>query len=164
LNPLSASKSEEGIFNMRLSLLVLLSFVVLTAQKCDDSANHVVEINLTQTESYCGGAAPPDELIKHLNTPKPFIGKRAYVFNDLKACVDSFYPTHDTMFKTALKQGDYTVHLVPELLKTNGMLSEDERCLMEFKQRVVSMFEISGDTSLTVNIYFGCNPCLEPPP
>lgn len=158
------NKSEEETYNMRYTILIVIGFVLLSAEKCDNSHTAVVNLKWTSTESYCGGAAPPDDMIKDMLTPKPFMGRRIYVLNADKVCVDSLYPQSDTSLRTALKIGAYTAHLVPQVLDLSTIESEDAKCDAAFIQRIVSMFEIDRDTNLTANIHFGCNPCLPPAP
>lgn len=148
---------------MRLILIVCVCFCVLSAQKCNDKPTHRVNIVLTKTESYCGGAEPPEELLTELNTPKPYNSGKVYILDDLKACVDSITPTNvETL--VPLKTGHYTAHLVAKLKDLESITSEDEQCITAFKQRILAMFEIKGDMALQVNLHFGCNPCYPPPP
>lgn len=148
---------------MRNFLLAFLCFGLLSAEKCNNSPNHKVVVNLTKTEAYCGGAEPPEELLVELNTPTTYTGGSVYIFNDLKDCVDSI-TSSDSIHLLALKQGHYTAHLVAKLVELESITSEDDQCAAAFAQRILSMFEIKGDTSMSVNLHFGCNPCQPPPP
>jgi hypothetical protein len=40
---------------------------------------HTVEIKFTETSSYCGGAAPPQELLDQLATPQPISGIEYFI-------------------------------------------------------------------------------------
>lgn len=138
-------------------------FLLLSAEKCHQNESNRVEIQLTQTESYCGGAEPPEELLTELKTPRTYNGKPVYVLDDFKRCVDSLVD-YTGNHLTSLPNGHYTVHLVPALADLTSITNEDEQCLVAFKQRILSIFQITGDTSIKVNLHFGCNPCYPPPP
>ena len=148
---------------MREYVVAALFFCVLSAEKCQQAPKFAVGITLTQTESYCGGAMPPPELLEDLNTPKPYAGKQVFLFNDALICLDSIEAS-DTSFKTALSAGHYTLRLVPQLVEIEMLSTEKERCEAAHEQRILSMFEISSDTSLTANLHFACDPCMPPPP
>ena len=74
---------------MRNTLIAVLLFLGLSAEKCNQIPGYSVNLSLTQTEAYCGGAMPPPELIKDLATPKPYSGPKVYVFGDDLVCIDS---------------------------------------------------------------------------
>lgn len=72
-----------------------------------------VEITITQTEQYCGGAAPPKEMLDELNRPKPYVNKTLYIrkdTNDLDAAI-LYKLTTDTKGKALvkLKPGRYSI-------------------------------------------------------
>ncbi|MFT5512129.1 MAG: hypothetical protein ACI8SE_000524 [Bacteroidia bacterium] len=106
---------------------------------------------------------PPEDLLQQLNTPMPVLNTKVFVLDNASQCVDSFYSVRTTTFRTALKSGMYTIHLVPKTLDLESVTDEDKRCAQAYVQRSLSTFEIQSDTSLTANLHLGCNPCLPPP-
>jgi hypothetical protein len=148
---------------MRILLIAATGFILFSAEKCADSNNKSVTLTLTRTESYCGGMEPPEDLIQELNTPKPVLNKKVFVLDDSRQCVDSFYSLYTTKFRTALKSGRYTIHLIPNAQDLDSIMDDEKRCAQAYVQRSLSTFDIQGDTSLTANLHFGCNPCLPPP-
>ncbi|MCO4818780.1 MAG: hypothetical protein KC517_04085 [Bacteroidetes bacterium] len=148
---------------MRNTVIAILLFFGLSAEKCNQPPQHLVALTLTQTEAYCGGAMPPPELIKDLATPKPYTGAKVYVYGDGLICLDSISAT-DTNYENRLNTGHYTIRLVSKLEDLETIQGEEQRCLTAFNQRILSMFDVLGDTTLIANLYFGCNPCLPPPP
>lgn len=142
----------------------LLIFGLFTAETCKESQVSTVKIKFTRTETYCGGAAPPDFLIERLRTPKPYESGMLYIWNDNEVCVDSFLPQKDSALVMTATAGKYNVHLVP---KSSAIVETEERkkCLAEWQQRSLTTFVVGGtDTTMTVNIHFDCNPCYPPPP
>ncbi len=148
---------------MRNTLIAVLLFLGLSAEKCNQIPGYSVNLSLTQTEAYCGGAMPPPELIKDLATPKPYSGPKVYVFGDDLVCIDST-TADETNIEALLPSGHYTIRLVPQLEDLEAIQGEEQRCLSAYKQRILSMFDVAGDTTLVANLHFGCNPCLPPPP
>lgn len=50
-----------------------------TPDVADYTRKHSVELRLTKTGSYCGGAAPPQAMLDELATPKPLSGVQFYI-------------------------------------------------------------------------------------
>jgi hypothetical protein len=149
---------------MRFYALIILCFTLFSAQKCSDAEKVDVDIQLTSTQSYCGGAEPPEDLLVEYKTPKPFNGQTVYLFNSDEVSVGNIDAKTDSNYQMRLKPGSYTVHLVPKLIDFSLIESEDERCYAAYKQRIISSFKIAADTSMVVNLHFGCDPCSPPPP
>lgn len=60
---------------MKKTILIIAGSILLSATP----KKYSVVIELTHTSSYCGGAAPSDELINELNTPVPYANKKLYL-------------------------------------------------------------------------------------
>ncbi|MEI7522751.1 MAG: hypothetical protein WCJ95_00400 [Mariniphaga sp.] len=136
-----------------------------------------VEIMVTGTTSYCGGAKPPPELLKKLETPKPLQGKRLYLkkgqintFNTmvyLEICTDSL-----GKISIRIPEGKYFV--VDEYKKDpwfytkllNDYPETDKNCLKTWYEQSDFSFEVKTDTirNLTWNIHKNCSweaiPCV----
>jgi hypothetical protein len=50
-----------------------------TEEVANYTPRHEVQLQLTKTGSYCGGAAPPQALLDELATPKPLSGVQFYI-------------------------------------------------------------------------------------
>ena len=64
------------------------------------------------SESYCGGAPPPEEMVQELEKKKPLVGYKLYIragrTNDIKApIIDSFSTNEDGEFEFNLLPGEY---------------------------------------------------------
>ncbi|MGB0849938.1 MAG: hypothetical protein ACPGTP_01720, partial [Bacteroidia bacterium] len=57
--------------NILIAILLPLTMVACKSKM----KNKSVTLNVQSTEDYCGGAYPPDDLIKDLRTPKAYAGK-----------------------------------------------------------------------------------------
>jgi len=72
--------------------------------------------NVTQTNSYCGGAAPPDFLLEELATPRPFPDKKFHVISGEANTADrkiilSFTSDSAGKFSLQLDPGTYSIIL-----------------------------------------------------
>lgn len=149
---------------MRAFVVAILIGLVFCANKCERLPQYAVTLQLTKTESYCGGAAPPEFLLKELRTPKPYDGNTLYVFDVEDKCIDSISKSAtDSIFKFPMVAGTYKLRYV-NVLSDEKYTTDREDCLSQWKQRVMAEFEVRSDTSLTVNVHFDCNPCYPPPP
>ncbi|MBO6516930.1 MAG: hypothetical protein JJ975_10305 [Bacteroidia bacterium] len=151
---------------MRSLIIAAVLFGVLSAEKCDtDVSVYSVKLRLTETSTYCGGAAPPDDLIRELRTPKPFRGNQPlYLLDSNEVCIDSIHPSgQDSTYQLNLPAGNWTIRYKQKIAENHGK-TERERCLHDWKHRKLAEFQILQDTAITVNIHKDCNPCYPPPP
>ncbi|MCB9263021.1 MAG: hypothetical protein H6607_11660 [Flavobacteriales bacterium] len=148
---------------MKISLAAILLFLLFSSEKCKNKDLVSVQLKITETETYCGGAAPPDELIQDLQTPKPLSSRKLYLFKD-DILVDSILGDNsDTTYQIQLISGNYNLRQSNSLI--NGIAkNEVQKCMNEWLSRKMQSFEIKGDTSLTIHVHFDCNPCYPPPP
>lgn len=89
-----------------LKLSTLLFFflpVSLLAQKVR------VEISVTCTRPYCGGARPTEEMEKDAATPKPY-GGAAFIWRSESGKVDSARTDADGKLHLKLKKGKYKIY------------------------------------------------------
>ena len=83
---------------------------------------YTVTGKVTQTYSYCGGAAPPKDLLDEMATPVAFPGKRFYIRpgvtnNSNVKIVKSFTTAEDGSFSIQLAPGIYAVIVEEQLNK-----------------------------------------------
>ncbi|MFT4521684.1 MAG: hypothetical protein ACI8ZN_000621 [Bacteroidia bacterium] len=157
--------------------LIIISIAVLTmANKCVKEPNHNVSIQFTTTQSYCGGAAPPEYILQELATPKPYKTGVLYFFREGRSEADTAIQLDgkdNARVQLRLSPGTYILRLKDSISPWNGANNESEiksfdserpKCLHEYNQRVLAQFTISQDSNFTQNIHFDCNPCYEPAP
>jgi hypothetical protein len=97
-----------------------------------------------QTSSYCGGAAPTEEMMRQNEIPKPFVGKRFYLKkgkeNDAKQqAVLTFTTDEKGEFEFNVAPGIYCFLLEPQMknlsvkeYNVKGFLTADAACLTKW--------------------------------
>lgn len=71
------NKSQHAFKSMLIFFLLMLPLITFAKKK--SSAYQWVTIQVTQTSSYCGGAAPSEEILQELKKPSPFPRKMIYL-------------------------------------------------------------------------------------
>jgi hypothetical protein len=115
--------------NKIIHLLILLT-VILTTSHCKSkqkntktntitesnemSKKHVISINLTTTQSYCGGAAPTDEMVLEMQTPKKLANTTIYIREGLlndwnNPIVAQGISDENGVVKVELTDGSYSI-------------------------------------------------------
>jgi len=153
--------------NIKIITAILLSSTAFLACKSKKSATlemSNIRFVLTETSDYCGGAAPPEELLKVLETPRP-LRTRTVIFetkNDgviYNPVIEFTSP--DTVL--SLPIGEYKVY--PDPGEHPDWPKQYEACMQEYYSTPIATFEIlKGETQKAFNIHFTCNPCGEPAP
>ncbi len=157
---------------------------ILSSQGTKGSSQKELVYNIsgkiTQTHSYCGGAAPSEEMLKEYSNPKPYKGKTLYVrpgsTNNVKQPVLlKFVADSAGKFSFQLKPGTYAIiqaEQVKELnvknLPVGNAVQADQECLKAWWKKpyyllVVKDKKISG---LNFNFHHPCFitsdvPCLQ---
>lgn len=145
----------------------------------DTAKKYQVAGVLTQTSSYCGGAAPPEQVLKKLATPSPFPAKKFYVrsgkVNSTKAkTVAHFVTDENGMFSLQLPPGTYSI-IVEEQLEPldikkleTPQFKADEKCLQQWWIKPFYLLVVKDHdiTTLSFNIHHTCftehdMPCLQ---
>ena len=177
---------NNSIRNLIFILVYLFFAFNLQAQK-KKPILMTVELSITKTIQYCGGAAPPNDLIEEMRTPKPFENKVIYVrknSNDIatpilytittdangKAKLN--LPTGKYSFVDGSKKDRilYDSLLLKHREATDNAGPIDPKCLMDYMMQ--SDFEIlipklkkKATKKLNYNYFIGCNwsgvPCAE---
>lgn len=169
--------------------LILFMFVAKYAhsQKRTIGNLNLVEIYITSTSQYCGGAQPPPELLDRLSKPKPYENKVLYVrkdTNDLKSKIMYTLTTgKNGRVSIKLPPGKYCfvdaskkdIQLYESLLTkhkepTHQAGPIDPKCLMTFMsesdfQVVVPRTRKKKRINVEYNYFHSCNwagvPCAE---
>jgi hypothetical protein len=147
----------------RNSIIVFLMFCVLSAESCKEQKTVHVELHLTETSSYCGGAAPSREMEEAHRTPKP-IRRNLYLYTMDSLLIDTLVPTGNTLLlKGEFPTGNYHIRAVSSL-ESRVFKTDIEKCAHEWSKRVLADFRLTSDSVVNLNIHFPCNPCYPPAP
>jgi hypothetical protein len=158
-------------------LIALLATSTLFACKSAKKGNSV-KFEIAVTSDYCGGAAPSDELIKELKTPKPYTGV-LYIHNDTQREDDGIKLKFNkgTATVTGLNPGQYfgfmdkkidfksdpTVVAVRPKKRSDTII--DTNCLEEHNTTPNYTFSLEESTTQKSDtIHKRCNPCIPPAP
>jgi hypothetical protein len=120
---------------------------------------------VTQTFSYCGGAAPPKQILDKLKTPVAYPGKKFYVrsgkVNNIEAkIVGSFTTDSIGRFSVSLQSGAYSIIQEEQLNKIRASDYDkqnqevDEQCLMEWWAKPYYILEIRDNNISGLNFNF----------
>ncbi|MFI5151582.1 MAG: hypothetical protein ACHQRM_17795 [Bacteroidia bacterium] len=145
-----------------------------TAIKAEPVKEFQVSGLITQTQSYCGGARPPEDLLKRLQSPHPLSGKKIYFRKGTKNTLD-MQGLKDAVsdstghFKVMLTSGSYCIieedqvkALDVESFKKKYLtpyLVADEVCLKQWWDKCYSSFELGAADKSDVNLNFHM-PCF----
>lgn len=156
---------------MKFYLLMLLALANISF--CKNS--YLVEGTITFTGDYCGGAAPPENLIEALRTPTPLANKtiyyRAGTSNNFALPVDSFTTDANGDFKLHLTKKSYIFFDASKLEKLQIPQNDlsytyDTLCLKEayFKGDFIITRGKTALQKFTYNYHQYCSynkPCAE---
>jgi hypothetical protein len=168
------TKTLSNIFIIAIGLILVQSCKtkqVETVQAVTEQVKTSVAVNFTflQTAQYCGGAAPPEELIKRLETPSPLHKQRLYFKLVGQEEAQWFKHQFDHHKKTIqLESGSYEVYLtspgtVDDYVSKLGL--SDKKCAVKWYSRKLAEFTVDAkSTDKTIILHFDCNPCLTPRP
>jgi hypothetical protein len=171
--------SHSSIF---LSFLVL-PFLLIQHQSCspktssekktETSKTYLVSGTITQTQSYCGGARPPEDLLKKMQSPRPYPGKKIYFRKGQNNSLDMIslkeaISDSTGHFQVNLASGTYCIveeDQVKELDMAgfkkkylNQYLVADESCLKQWWSKCFMTVEVGATdkTDLNINFHFPC--------
>ncbi|MGZ4049516.1 MAG: carboxypeptidase-like regulatory domain-containing protein, partial [Bacteroidia bacterium] len=134
---------------------------------------------VTQTRSYCGGAAPSEEMLKDASTPQIYAQKKFYIrkgsLNTTKKGIELSFTSDDNgAFSFQLAPGTYSI-IVEEQVNainvkkyTTSNLSVDKKCLNDWWKKPYYLLVVTDKniTDLNFNFYHKCFvpddiPCVE---
>ena len=128
-----------------------------------------ITILVTTAQTYCGGAAPSEEIIDELATPKPLQKDTIYILLEGKALDEAIKLVTDNkgLIQTNLPEGHHSAFLSnpANFLKMQNRLSEKEMCELQWKQQMFSdLVVFEGIKAAELFFLITCNPCEEPRP
>lgn len=171
----------KRIIVVLLLLPFLLAFVSQKAKPHKPVKTYLVKIRVTQTSGYCGGAAPSQEMIQELNTPKAYAYQTFYLRpgskNSLnfKSLIKVKTDSTGTI-RTRLKPGTYVLLFTsmvnkPDTSKFKNNNSYEfmgTECLNAWWSKGWQVITIqSKNNDLSFNIHFPCftdpinGPCMD---
>lgn len=126
---------------------------------------YTVTGSVTQTYSYCGGAAPPKELLDELATPVAYAGKKFYIragkTNSTKIKIIKSFTTNSAgEFSFRLSPGTYAIILEEQLhkIKAGSYKKEyqeiDEKCLQQWWVKPYYVLEVRNKEISQLNFNF----------
>ena len=150
---------------------VIIIAIALLAMGCKSQVvDRVIKLTVTETSDYCGGAAPPAELLQELSKEKPFTGK-LYVHSlpDRGDDGQILIMSNGELKQSGFSEGVYFVFQYPkinreELTKTK-MDEEMISCLEMLSLQFAANFVVAKETkSVTFKVHKICDPCIPPRP
>ncbi len=152
-----------------IALVVISSLFACKSNK----KKKAVKFEIAATSDYCGGAAPPEEMIEDMRTPKPYTGV-LYIHKDQNREDDGIKLIFDEGAATVrgLVPGQYYAYLEKKMdLENESAINElasqgiDIGCLIELNLMFMFDFTIEESTKIiTDKMHKICNPCLPPAP
>lgn len=154
---------------MNKTFAIILTVLVVAACRTQDvsSGVAVIEWNMYSVSEYCGGAEPTEDLLKELETPKPF-SDTLYLHKpeDFERKDSSIVVIFKkgTAKLIGVPPGEYVVFAGPIVNKDSVMnLSEYLDCKIMTNNMPVYQVLIPGTSStITDTIMLRCDPCLPP--
>lgn len=159
--------------------VLLVSVFVSQAQTKKTTKYFTVSGQVKISASYCGGAAPSEEMLEELKRERPYIGKTFYVrvgrVNDLKkAIVLKFKTDSSGKFSLKLSPGTYCIIQAEQVNALNykkysstSSLTIDKACLSEWWKKPYRVLEVKDKAISGLHFSFqkrcfieGDLPCL----
>lgn len=132
--------------------------------------------HVESTASYCGGAAPTENILASLRTPRPFVNKKLYIksdsLNDMHAPIlDSVMSDQNGNFQFQLPPGIYCIvderKATPDFFQmliknhseqTASYSKINQTCLKKWMQKPDAVIVVAqnGTTSITVRYHKPC--------
>lgn len=115
-----------------------------------------VQVFVSYTNSYCGGARPTEQILTKYNTPAKLAN-----FKIKLAGKKSYLLTTDSagFFTHKIKPGKYSVYLTEEK-NQNLFINYDPSCPKMLKTAFAELIIEKAKKQYSVNLYFPCNPCV----
>lgn len=147
-----------------LGLVILFMCFNSRAQK------KLVEVNVTCTQAYCGGARPTDEMLAEIQKPKPYANKKMYLLSE-KGKKIAVKTNSTGSFKVKVAHGNYKLMELWRIknLSPNGapLANFDMDCLKPEWEKEVMVIRVTKekiDIEPKNEITLSCDwafPCLK---
>lgn len=168
---------------MKALSLFLVCFALLSfnqAKPEKKSKKILISGTVTETNDYCGGARPSDEILTQLATPRPLVNKKIYIKKGEVNAFDSkviLVLTSDSKgnFHAKLRPGKYLVvdstkkdpayyNLLLKTYKnqTANYLAIDTVCLKEWFLKPAGVFEVTPveTKNISINFHKACSEAI----
>lgn len=149
------------------SLIIGLGIVILLT----DCSSKTKTIKITFTEMYCGGAAPPEEMLKDMETKKPFSNREVEVFvNGSVSRTPLKYKTNDQgeliIARKLSKKVAVSFYPTAELFDTTANRDLGyQNCYKDFINRNLLLVDMKNRAKLIdYSVFIMCDPCAPPHP
>ncbi len=151
--------------NLKLMIVLYTLGGSVYAQKAN-STLYTISGKVTQTSSYCGGAAPTQEMMENYNTPSKYTGKVFYIrkgrTNTTKQpIVLKFISDSSGNFSFKLPPGDYIIIQKEQVkplnfknIRLGFQISLDKPCLKEWWKKPFSILEVQEKDIQNLNFNF----------
>lgn len=116
---------------------------------------------IQRTESYCGGARPPEALLQELATPKPFASDTLRVKNTENGAEYLIATDEHGHYEVELPAGNYIVHPKMRTVSQGYSPNYDANCKQWLQLQLHRFDEVkAGEEKLMdFTIHFPCDPC-----
>lgn len=124
-----------------------------------------VKLIIQITADYCGGANPPEQLLKNLKTPQQLRNTEVIIRNSAKDFQEVLKTDAQGEINKSLPAGEYLLFF-PEKINAEPIEKaiNKDYCL-EWKETPDATFEVSFDqNTFNLQLHRTCNPCELPRP
>lgn len=132
---------------------------------------HQLSLTISSTNEYCGGAAPSEEMLKEMSTPKVLPNATVYFVkrNDEGVNTEEFAFTTDGKGRISLQlmPGHYYVYNMSQKQLNESVVNmtpEIKECTLAFLHQSAFDFPVFEDIDSKIIFHIRCNPCLPPAP
>lgn len=162
---------KNTIYTLTLLLSTCLLSMLPGCKAKKVEGMHALDLVFMSSQEYCGGAAPSEEMLKELSTPKAMPNTTIYLVirNDEGNTKEEFAYTTDGKGKIHLnlKPEHYYVYTMSQkqIDEEVAKMSEEYRdCTRQHIHQSAFDFPVYADMDTKIVIHQRCNPCLPPAP
>ncbi|MCB9250932.1 MAG: hypothetical protein H6605_00555 [Flavobacteriales bacterium] len=126
-------------------------------------------VTIQFTEMYCGGAAPPEEMLQEMSVPRIYANREVEVYdnNELEGVMHLLKTNSKGELKIPLKIGktaylNFYDHRNKKVYETEDI--EYNKCYYRFLRYRLVKIDLSNRDVQPVVFEIECNPCLPPAP
>ncbi len=154
---------------MKIKLVMAVIVVVLFSQCKSQNKKTITYKNLkiNCSEMYCGGAAPPEELIAEMSKLRPFANKNIQVFTEHNAESKSFIYKTDSLGNVKLPDNLGKEIYINVYSPIEKFYADDieYKCYKSFINACLIKIDNYGlENEFNISTEIRCNPCLPAAP